>query len=151
MGKERSWTWRPWLLIMDVHQCAYHQPPWNTVPWSTNPLFLLLTWTLPQLVDVCINASYMKCQLWSIFVKYTSRTLYLTDCELMSVECEIPFLKLLLSLAFFLWTVSVPGLLLHTPQASGLFCASVMFQLVFHLKSKALHLYCKNVIPRWQL
>lgn len=25
--------------------------------------FLLLTWTLPQLVDVCINASYMKCQL----------------------------------------------------------------------------------------
>lgn len=51
---------------------------------------------------VCINASYMKCQLLSIFVKYTSRALYLTDCELMSVECEIPFLKLLLSLAFFL-------------------------------------------------
>lgn len=106
--------------------------------------FLLLTWTLPQLVDVCINASYMKCQLWSIFVEYTSRALYLTDCELMSVECEIPFLKLLLSLAFFLWTVSVPGLLLQTPQASGLLYASVMFQLVFHLKSKSLHLYCNT-------
>lgn len=132
----------PWMFI---NVCIISHPAnWNTVPWSTNPLFLLLTWTLPQLVDVCINASYMKCQLWSIFVEYTSRALYLTDCELMSVECEIPFLKLLLSLAFFLWTVSVPGLLLHTPQASGLFDVSVMFQLVFHPKSKSLHLYCNT-------
>lgn len=130
---------------------ASHPANWNIVSWSTNPSFLLLTWTLPQLADVCINASFMKCQLGSVFVKYTSRALYLTDCELTSVECEIPFLKLLLSLVFFLSTVSVPGLLLHTPQAWGLFYASVMFQLVFHLKSKALHLYCKNVIPRWQL
>lgn len=60
--------------------------------------------TLPQLVDVCIISSYMKCQLWSIFVKYTSRALYLTNCELMSVECEIPFLCFY-PLHFFLWTV----------------------------------------------
>lgn len=69
--------------------------------------FCCLPGPLLQLVDVCINASYMKYQLWSMFVKYISRALYLTDCELMSVECEIPFLKLLLSLAFFLWTVSL--------------------------------------------
>lgn len=102
----------------------------------------------------------MKCQLGSIFVKYTSRALYLTDCELMSVECEIPFLKLFLSLAIF-EVASIPCLFsvnclsartaaAHT-TGWGLGYASVMFQLVFHLISKALHLYCKNVIPRWQL
>lgn len=25
-GEGRSWTWRTWLLIMNVHQCVYHQP-----------------------------------------------------------------------------------------------------------------------------
>lgn len=153
MRKERSWTWRTWLSVMDVHQCVCHQPPCKLkyCPLKYKPIVSAAYLDPSQLVDVYINASYMKCQLWSIFVKYTSRALYLTDCELMSVECEIPFLKLLLSLAFFLWIVSPPGLLLHIPQASGLFYASVMFQLVFHLKSKALHLYCKNVTPRWQL
>lgn len=99
LGKECSWMLRSCLSKMDVDQRVCRQPPHkrNTRAWIANPLFQLLTSS--QLVDVCINSSYIKWQLWSIFVKYTSRALYLTNCEPMAVECEIPFLKLLLSFA----------------------------------------------------
>lgn len=64
--------------------------------------------------------------------------MYLTNCELMSVECEIPFLKLLLAFVFFsVSCLSLKGLLVPTTQALVLFYALVMFYLVFHFKSKA--------------
>lgn len=56
----------------------------------------------------------------------------------MSVECEIPFLKLLLAFVFFsVSCLSLKGLLVPTTQALVLFYALVMFYLVFHFKSKA--------------
>lgn len=119
LGKEQSWTQRSHLFNTDVDNCACWQPPQkqNTCAWIANPLFQLLTSS--QLVDVCINSCYSKWQLWSIFVKYTSRALYLTNCELMAVECEIPVLKLLLSFALFSMTSLLLTGLLPAPTTAA--------------------------------
>lgn len=86
---------RSWLLNICHMYVITRYSNWMFSLKIPIPLFRLLTLTPLQLVHVCINSSYRKCQLWSVFVKYTSRALYLTNCELMAVECEIPFLKLL--------------------------------------------------------
>jgi len=129
----------PELLSLEnrsvTHACSSVWVLLATLQPNTS-LFQLLALTLPQLADVCINSSHMKCQLRSIFVKYMSRALYLTHCDFMAVECEISFLKMLLSFAFSVNCLSPRGLLLPATQALVLFYALVMF-CVFHLKSKA--------------